>query len=65
MSYASRCDACQRLTVDKNEEHETNRWYDITLPATAEQLENGSRYPSREEVQGCCKECAIKLIQES
>lgn len=41
------------------------KWYDITLPATAEALEKDVRYPTREEVQGCCKECAIRVIQES
>lgn len=65
MSYTSRCDGCKKLTADRNEERETNRWYDITLPATEEALKEEGRYPSREEVQGCCKECAIKLIQES
>lgn len=65
MSYREECDSCGKRTERGATAGETVKWYDITLPATAEALEKDVRYPSREEVQGCCKECAIRVIQES
>jgi hypothetical protein len=65
VSYRQECDGCRRRIERGQPEEETLKWYDITLPVTAEALEKDARYPTREEVQGCCKECAIKVIQES
>jgi hypothetical protein len=65
VSLRQECDGCKQVADRANADQVVARWYDITLPATDEAVEKEPRYPTREDVQGCCKECAIKVIQES